>query len=247
MEEREYFTLRSLEDRYWWLQGLRQLAWDMLRRHGLQSEKPRLLDIGCGTGGMIAFLYERLGNARMYGLDRHPLAIELSRNRNAGYLCHGDAQRLPFGDGVFDAALMLDVLYTRGMDVTCALREAYRVLAKGGVLIVNLPAFEILRGSHDAAVHSGHRYTAGEVRALLTGGGFEVLRITYWNMFLAPAVLVRRKWSRLGRAGRKPISDLAPLAGGLNVLLGAVLRMERSLISRADLPFGSSVLAIAQK
>jgi hypothetical protein len=49
-----------------------------------------------------------------------------------------------------------------------------RVLKPGGLLLVRVPAFKALWGAHDEAVHSRHRYTRGELGALLRSQGFEL-------------------------------------------------------------------------
>jgi hypothetical protein len=80
----------------------------------------------------------------------------------------------------------------------------------------------------------------------LRGAGFAVLRVTYWNAILLPLLLARRRlWRRA--AGLPPRSDLTVLPEKLNALLSATLDLERFLLSRVDLPFGSSVFAVARK
>lgn len=247
MEDREYIALRQLEDRYWWLEGLRRLACSMLLAHARLVKGGRMLDIGCGTGGTLAYLGTRIEATGLYGVDNHPLAIELARERQVGTLLRGTAEALPFRDGIFDAALSLDVFYARGVDDVRALCESHRVLARGGILVVNLPAFEMLRGRHDLAVNTRHRYTAGELHGKLAAAGFEVVRMTYWNMFLAPLVFVKRRVLGRGQGAELPRSDLALLPACTNAFLAGILRIELGLISRMDLPFGSSVFAVARK
>ena len=58
-------------------------------------------------------------------------------------------------------------------------------VAAGGVLYLQLPAFDRLRSHHDAAVYTRHRYTADELRAMLAGAGLRVRRLTYANALRA--------------------------------------------------------------
>jgi len=246
MEDAEYEVLRAQEDRYWWYLGLRRLALEGLLAR-LPADRPaRVLDLGCGTGGMLAALLGALPHASLHGIDRHPLALRHAHARGAGTLVRGTADALPYPDASFDAVLALDLFYIREVEEQRALGEARRVLAPGGVLIVNLPAFELLRGEHDLAVHTRSRYTARDLGQKLRGAGFEVLRLTYWNAILFPLLLLRRRLRR-PTAGAAPRSDLAPLPGALNALFSGTLALERKLLALVNLPFGSSVFAVARK
>jgi SAM-dependent methyltransferase len=48
--------MHELEMRHWWFRGRRQVLVDLLRRHLSLASGPRLLDLGCGTGGNIGAL-----------------------------------------------------------------------------------------------------------------------------------------------------------------------------------------------
>ena len=119
----------------------------------------------------------------------------------------------------------------------------FRSLRDGGVLILNLPAFEILRGSHDRFVSGRRRFTRGEVRALLQAKGFDIVWISYWNAALFPIVLFFRLVSR--RGSRE--SDLRPLAPVWNRLLAGILKAEAAWLRRGTLPVGTSVFCVARK
>ncbi|WP_075901977.1 class I SAM-dependent methyltransferase [Actinomadura sp. CNU-125] len=89
----------------------------------------RVLDVGCGEGALNGAL-PGSPPFRLVGLDA---SAELLR-AHPGPAVRGDAARLPFGDGTFDAVTAVNMLYHLD-DPVPALREARRVLAPGGLLL----------------------------------------------------------------------------------------------------------------
>lgn len=230
------------EDLHWWYHGLRAMIQNALPLRSSSSPR-RFLDVGCGTGANLAMLAE---GAHAFGMDLSPLALDRCRRRFLPYLVRAGAVELPFDSGTFDTVLMMDLLYHRDVrDKTGALTEARRVLAPGGVLLVNVPAYQWLYSSHDEAIHTGQRFTRPELRALLEAAGFEPLRITYWNTFLFPAIALLRLWRR--RAPREG-SDLETYRDGFVARgLRGILAAERGLMRLVDLPFGLSIFAVVRK
>lgn len=59
MLEHEYDTMRRVEDTHWWYRTLRQRVLRDLKRALRGRDTARILDDGCGTGGMLAYLKEK--------------------------------------------------------------------------------------------------------------------------------------------------------------------------------------------
>ena len=92
-----------------------------------------VLDIGCGEGETAALL-QRLCSAACRGIDIEPLPDAKS------YIIRGDACALPFSGASFDGVLF-ECSLSPIRDQDAALREAYRVLKKGGRLaLANMTA-----------------------------------------------------------------------------------------------------------
>jgi ubiquinone/menaquinone biosynthesis C-methylase UbiE len=99
-----------------------------------------LLDVGAGTGSLLARL-RRDGHAgRLVGLDTSAAAIAQLRRLDDVEVVRADAVALPFGDGEFSVVTARHMLY-HVPDPPQAVREARRVLAPGGrfAATVNLP------------------------------------------------------------------------------------------------------------
>lgn len=243
MNAEEYVVMRAQEDTHWWYRALRSAVVRALASQ--MGSAPRILDAGCGTGGMMVAMRERFPRAEITGLDFDQQAVRFTAERGvADHLLRASTDTLPLRESQFDAVVSLDVLCHRGIDDAKAFGEMRRVLRPGGILIVNLPAFESLRGAHDVAVHTERRYEPQDLLRLAAEQRLEVEHWTCWNMALSPLIWAWRRRGRLARAGD---SDLRPMASSVNVLLTALLRLEWTVADRASLPFGSSLFAVMRK
>ncbi len=95
------------------------------------------LDVACGTGKLTALLARRSGPAgRVVGLDFSPLMLEIARREHPGIeFIEGDALKLPFEDGGFDASTIAFGLRNLA-DPVNGLREMLRVVKPGGRAVV---------------------------------------------------------------------------------------------------------------
>jgi hypothetical protein len=111
--------------------------------------------------------------------------------------------------------------------------------------LVRVPALRLLWGAHDEAVHSRHRYTAGELERLLEAAGLIVVRSTYGNSLLFPMLATRRTLDRwLHRHG----SDVEFLPAPLEWLFLRLLKLEAWLIGKGvRFPVGASVMALGRR
>lgn len=237
----EYERMFRAEESQWWYAGQRVIAFGLLDRE-LGESAGRALDAGCGSGRNLLELGRR-GRAAV-GVDLAPEALAFCRHRGVAAV-RGDLLALPFPDASFDVVTSFDVIYHRWVrDDRAAVRELARVLCPGGLLLVRVPALSWLWGAHDAAVHSRHRYTLGELRSVLADSGLEPRRGSYCNTLLLPLLATRRLLDRwLKREG----SDVATLPAPFEWLFGAALRLEARWLARHSLPVGASAVALARK
>lgn len=249
MLQHEYDTMRRVEDTYWWYQVLRtEVASDLSYRFG--AGKPcRLLDAGCGTGGMLQTLREAHPEWEMTGLDVSAVAVEYCRERGFADVITGSVDAMPFSDASFDMALSLDVLYHKEVSEERAVSEIARVVKQGGYVILNLPAFDVLRGRHDVAVHGARRYTIQRVLKLLEPVGIRAETIFYWNAWLFVPLIA---WRLLTRFGKPPEEigtkgDLSQVPPPINALLTTLGRLDFAACRRLHPPCGTSVYTVARK
>lgn len=237
----EYAKMFALEDRYWWFVARRRLALGLLSRWIDKVESPRILDLGCGTGVVISELRTW---SRPVGLDMSQLALGFCAKRGLDALAIGDGTAMPFRAAAFDAMIGLDV-FEHIEDDQKAFAEALRVLRPGGVLVLSVPAFRFLWGPHDVALHHFRRYTVRQVRERLKAAGFEVEKASYSVFLLFPLVVL---WRLIEKRKKGPAkASLVAFPDWINRLLISVQAAEARLTEWADLPWGSSVVAVARK
>ncbi len=94
----------------------------------------RALDVGCGSGALVAALAEVLGAEHVAGVDPSEPFVEATRARVPGArVLVGSGESLPFADGEFDATLSQLVVNFLA-DPEQGLREMSRVTRPGGVV-----------------------------------------------------------------------------------------------------------------
>lgn len=245
MEQAQYELMAAVEDRMWWYHGLHALAvatYARARRGSCGATGLPALDAGCGTGGLLKKLVAAAPDTALVGLEYAPVAASVARAKVGRPIAVGSVNDLPFRDRSFAAMFSMDVLCHRGVDELRALGEAHRCLAAGGALVLNFPAYRWLLSTHDARVDNVRRYTRPEVMALLREAGFASVWATYWNTFLFPVMVLKRKLLK------DEESDVRPFPVPLEYLFRSALALERGLIRLGlRFPFGGSIFAVAVK
>jgi SAM-dependent methyltransferase len=253
MSPTEIARMSVLEGEHWWYQGLRDLLQQTLEmRRFAPAAGARVLDAGCGTGANAQLLERLLKPAYLGGFDLSPLAVDICRTRVPGGdiyrsdLCHPEIHVAGL-----DLIVSCDAISIAGISASVPglLRLAGR-LGRGGLLILNLPAYRWLTSEHDRAIETQDRTTTSRVGRLLEGLGLSVELITYRLFCLLPAIVLARLPSILRpKAGPHPYqSDLRMPPRWINAALRQMLVAEnRAICGGARLPWGSSVYAVARK
>jgi SAM-dependent methyltransferase len=180
------------------------------------------------------------------GFDRSPAALELAASHGVPIAC-ADAQAIPLADSSADLLSALDVLEHLDNDML-ALNEFHRVLRPEGFLVVAVPAYRFLWSEHDEALMHRRRYVASELHIKLTCSGFRVLKRSYAVFFaFFPIVFYRLLRGLFPKDPLAPKASYVMLPVFLNNLLIVLLRIEAWMMGAINLPWGSSIIVLAQK
>jgi ubiquinone/menaquinone biosynthesis C-methylase UbiE len=153
---------------------------DAVLRALVASPACRVLDIGCGTGQLAARIKRTQPVSEVVGCDFSAgmLSRAVARCHDVHWI-RGDAGRLPFGDGSFDAITSTEAFHWFP-DQDAALAECYRVLKPGGRLLlamVNTPASVVSNAFYVGSRLVGEPFywpTTHEIRRRVEDVGFAV-------------------------------------------------------------------------
>jgi SAM-dependent methyltransferase len=223
--------------------ALRTLA-PHLRRLRARAGRPlRLLDLGCGVGNTLRVLD---GTDVAFGVEYSTVALAVARRRGVDRVVAGDGLWLPVASQALDAVLALEVV-EHFADDAGVLRETFRILRPGGVLVASVPAFMALWRSHDELYGHHRRYSRVGFRRLLAAAGFAVQRCEFIKCAYFLPLLVRARLDRARRGATPGGDDFFQLPGWVNEVLRRQIVWEHRLRLNRLLPFGVSLLAVATR
>jgi ubiquinone/menaquinone biosynthesis C-methylase UbiE len=236
-------TARAERDHFWF-RGLRRFMAPLVEQASRGLASPRILDCGCGTGNNLAML-RRYGRAA--GIDLTWTGLSYARDRGERAIAQATAVALPFADETFDVVTSFDVIYALSdRDERAAIGEMFRVLKRGGHLVVNAAAMDLLKGNHSVLALEVRRYSRRSLGERLERVGFAVRRMSYTNATIFPVVAGLRLWQRIS-GHQESDEEISIPPAPLNAALSAALAIESALVQVVDMPFGSSLMALAQK
>jgi 2-polyprenyl-3-methyl-5-hydroxy-6-metoxy-1,4-benzoquinol methylase len=143
------------------------------------GKKGRLIDIGFGEGQFIKFAGANGWSA--CGQEVSEEAVEHIRKVYGLDVHAGDLRGLRLPGGSFDAVTMINVIEHLS-DPMGYLKEAHRILKKGGVLYISTINAHTSRRPVELIIpeHLYH-FSAGTIGKMLKKGGFEILELTTRN------------------------------------------------------------------
>lgn len=240
MQVSEYPRLYAAEERLWWFRGLHQAVRYLLPR----PHQGQLLEIGCGTGGLMRQLAQP--GLQVAGIDLAAEAVGYAATRGAGPVAQASANQLPFPDRSFDFVTCVDLLEVETVQPEALVQQALRVLRPGGYGVFVMAAHQWLLSEHDRAVNSVRRFNLAQLRDLFAGKPVRVVRGTYLFFLVFPLVVLRKLVNK-PRNQHDSVSDVSVPPQIVNLPLSWLCWLENQWLRISNLPMGSSVLVVVQK
>jgi SAM-dependent methyltransferase len=232
----------ALERDQWWFVSRRAIIAAVLRTHlGVQADR-RILDVGCGAGGMLPMLAD-FGTVE--GIEPDAASVA---HANATFPEHAVRQgELPAdipADASFDVVTAFDVIehIEDDLNAVVAMRRALR---PDGSIVVTVPALPWLWSEHDELNGHHRRYTEASLRSVLVRAGLVVRHVSHYNTALLPAVAGARLLQRVRPGHSAGSSDLEMPSPFINRMLRRIMSSEACVTAHRGLPIGVSLIAVA--
>jgi SAM-dependent methyltransferase len=164
--------------------GYAEPAWQAILDACGAGPGTRLLDVGCGSGDLLAYAAAR--GLTVAGIDPAPGMVDYARARlPAADIRAGSAEHLPWPDGHFGLAVSINALQFAD-DTLEALAEMVRVTTPGGHLAVanwaeaaqndiNVLEEAVAHAAGEDPMPDGELRQPGGLERLLTEGGLDVV------------------------------------------------------------------------
>lgn len=228
------------------------------RRHALQQllkyagkKASVVLEIGCSSGFLVRQISERLKDSVVIGSDIvHKPLDQLASSRPDLPLFRFDLVKCPFPDSSIDAVIMLNVLEHIEND-RLAMRQVYRILKPGGIVVIEAPAGPHLYDFYDKSLMHFRRYTLMGLTALVEGLSFRVLKKSHLGFFLYPGFSwVKRRNKKLvlkSEDVQNHLTEQNIRKTGGSRLLDMLIQFELALGKFTSYPLGIRCLLTCSK
>jgi len=246
MNKDEYKLYSDLENYHWWFRGRREVLKEILSFIKDKSKKS-VLDVGCGAGWNIKLLYNSFKN--VHGIDNNSHAVAFSRENSECKVELYDANNLSEIDNYYDLISFLDVLYHKDVvDYVSVLKSSFKILNKGGYLLIADGAFDILSGKHSEHVHGTRRFTRRQLITDLESLGYEIVVARYWGVLLFFIIFLKRRvFEKIFSFSSSKSSNVEKSSLFVNFISYSLISWEKNFFKYFSFPFGSSVLILAKK
>ncbi|WP_228455031.1 class I SAM-dependent methyltransferase [Polaribacter haliotis] len=212
----------DLESKHWWFKSRRNYIISLLRN---ESKDATILDVGCSSGNLL-FDLEEIGfkKENLYGVDISEKAIENCKKRNLNNSFVMDAQDISLNNK-FDIIIASDCL-EHLKDDEKAIKNWNSLLKDNGKLIVFVPAYNWLWSNHDEVNMHYRRYINKDLKNLLENNNLKIIKKSYWNFTLLPAVAIYRFLSNNIGSKKESTGDISKINPVINTSLLSLLTLE---------------------
>lgn len=178
MNDKDIFALESIE----YLENYNEYVFSNIYKNF--GNFPQL-DFGCGFGTFIKYINE-VYDEKVLGYEINELAIKTLRNRNIELITNIESYT-----SKFETIISMNVL-EHVEDDLFIMKQFYKLLKPGGILILYLPHSNFLWSNLDELVDHHRRYTKKDLIFKLEKAGFKISKVKYFD-FIGSIVITLSK------------------------------------------------------
>ncbi len=233
-DEKDAFHLKGQDDSWWWEKARREIVQRCLKK--VITRDVNILEIGAGYGGMTGMLS---GFGTVNAIEPYPDAVSYLQAKLKVNTYHGTFESFTATEK-YDVITCFDVL-EHIEDDRQALAKMATLVNDNGLLVLTVPAYKFLWNRHDEINRHYRRYSRQELLKKMPGN-LKVKKVSYFNTFLFPMAIL----DKLVLSKNKKSYSFNPNSV-VNRLLYRIFSAEKPFLQFLDLPFGVSLLLIAEK
>jgi 2-polyprenyl-3-methyl-5-hydroxy-6-metoxy-1,4-benzoquinol methylase len=222
----------QFEQTHWWFRARRHIVSTLLRT-ALKAQRPRILEIGCGTGGNVESFSAW---ADCIGAEISSEAVEIGKQAypSCDLRTYSDLNELATEINSADAILLLDVL-EHVLDDRELFAKLIGMARPGTLIAITVPADPDLWSDHDVALFHHRRYTKESLNSLWSDLPLQPLLFCGLNWKLAFLIRLVRRVSRAIFRNKTTTTDLKQPSRLVNQSLYAIFASELTeLLSRLN-------------
>ena len=249
--EEEFKMMYEAEEKLWWYRILHEKTLTEIQIKFILKKDISILDIGCGTGGLLSFLRQH-NYTNLQGIDDSEHSVHFSKLRNLKVKkVNIDNIDIMFQYRQFDVIICNDVFYCLNKtQIINALQNIELLLKPYAIFLSNNNAFNIFYGTHDIAVGGKWRFTLKNFQEFTTKTSLKIQYHSYWTWMLSPLILAIRISQqiqlKLGLINTtKLVSDVSVPSNWLNKMFYKIVKWEEKILKKGFL--GSSLFLRIEK
>jgi len=201
-----------------------------------QNTNPQvILDIGCSSGYLIEKLILKFPKSLVIGADviKEPLHRLSQKLKNTPFI-RFDLLKNPFQESFADVITLLNVAEHISDDKK-AFEECYKILKPNGILIIEVPAIQLLYDSYDKELKHYRRYNLKELEQKLKNIGFKIKFKSHLGFFLFPLFFLVKLTNKI--FGNKNLT-VSQSKKSNNFIIKFLLRIEENFFKNVYFPIG---------